>query len=384
MDLIYLDHAATTPTAPEVVEAMAPWWHDLTGNASSVSHQAGTRARQAVNEARELIADRLHCYPDELIFTSGATEANNLALKGLLSHRPEQLRLLTQATEHRSILDTARWLQRQGVQLEIAPVNHKGVVELEVWEEYLQKRPNLVSCMFFNNEVGTAQLVGPLAYRCQEYEVPLHVDVSQYLREFPLFAYGYPIAMLSVSAHKIYGPPGMGLLFVRKEFRRQLQPLLHGGGHEGGLRSGTLPVPLIVGFAKAVDLVCQSHATEGPRLIGLRELLWLHLSERIPGIRRNSPIDGLPGLLNVELPDVDGDAVLAALRQTPVCASAGSACSSANPEPSYVLRAMGRSDSAARASLRFSMGRGNTREQIVEAARIVGEVWEQLRSPRQS
>ena len=370
-DLIYLDHHATTPLDPRVLEAMLPWWTTQFGNAHSISHQSGLRAAEAVARSRETIAGCLGCTPEEIIFTSGATEANNLAIKGLSNpHVPG--RFVTNAAEHRAVLDPFRRLRRQGGKITILPVDDVGRIRAEEVIDALDENTQLVSVMLANNEVGTLNPVREIAEACHDRQVLVHSDASQAIGKIAVSLRELPVELMSFTAHKIYGPQGIGALFVRRGARRiPLQPLLDGGGHERGLRSGTLPIALIVGFAKAVEIAVAELSGDASRITGLRDELWQMLSAKLPGVQRNGdPIDGLPGNLNITIPNIDGDVLLAKLAKTRLCVSSGAACSSANPEPSHVLRAMGRSDSDAKASLRFGLGRFTTMEEIHAAAGI--------------
>jgi cysteine desulfurase len=382
--LIYLDHHATTPVDPRVMEAMQPWWIAWAGNAASISHRAGRRAREAVESARETIARCLDCRNDELVFTSGATEANNLAIKGLLSGPRAEQHLIITAVEHRAVLDPARRRKREGHPVTILPVDRFGRVRVDDVRDALTGETGLVSAMLANNEIGTLQPVEQIGRLCRERGIPVHCDAAQGIGKIPVSLKQLPVDLLSLTAHKIHGPQGIGALYVRKsDPPLRLRPLFDGGGHERGLRSGTLAVPLIVGFAKAVELSIEAMSEESARLGRMRDELWELLSSGLTGITRNGdPERGLPGNLNVTIAGIDGDALLARLAESRLCVSSGAACSSANPEPSHVLRALGHSDTQARASLRFGIGRFNTIEEIHAAAEIVIEIVEALSGKR--
>lgn len=371
MSLIYLDHHSTTPVDPRVVDAMAPYWTLIPGNPASTSHRAGEAARKAIAEAREQIAACLMCHPEEIYFTSGATESNNLAIKGVMAGRPGGHQIVN-AGEHRSVLDPARRLRGSGP-VTVLPIDSAGRVEPVRVRDAITAETELVSVMWANNEVGSLNDIQAIGSLCREHYVRLHVDAAQALGKVPIDLSRDPVDLMSGTAHKLYGPKGIGLLFVRKSStQRPLVPLIDGGGHERGLRSGTLPVPLIVGFAKALEVSMANREEEWTRLHNLRESLWHQIQQRIPVATRNTPVDNcLPGNLNVQFGQIDGELLLARLRQTELCVSSGSACTSANPEPSHVLRAMGLSDQAARASLRFGLGRFTTVEEIARAAEIV-------------
>ena len=379
---IYLDHHATTPVDPRVVETMSSWWTTWAANASSISHRAGDWAREAVEAARAEIAEELRCDARELVFTSGATEANNLALKGVLAGRQTQQRLLTAAAEHRSILDPARRLQRQGVDVSVLPVTASGSIDPGRLREAIDLGTTLVSIMWANNEVGTLSEVAEIADLCQQAGVPLHVDASQAAGKLAIRLNELPVNLLSLTAHKFHGPQGIGVLVVRRgELLRPLQPLLDGGGHEQGLRSGTLPVPLVVGMGAALTIAAKERVDDNQRIGALRDQLWNGLQQRVPEVTRNSPASNcLPHNLNIRVGGVDGDVLMMRLKATRLCVSSGAACTSARSEPSHVLRAMGLSDQEARASLRFGLGRFTTAAHIADAIDIIAQTVSDIRN----
>jgi cysteine desulfurase len=383
---IYLDHHATTPTDGRVVEAMLPYFTERFGNAASRSHRYGWEAAEAVERARSEVAELIGASAREVVFTSGATEANNLALKGLFSSRGragERGHLVVTAAEHRAVLDPARRLERMGIDLTVVPVDEHAAVDPQRIIDALRPHTRLVSVIWANNEVGTLNPIGEIADACRERGVPLHTDAVQALGRVPVPLDEVPADLVSVSAHKLYGPKGVGALIVRRgaeegSRRMRLSALLDGGAHEGGLRSGTLPVPLIVGFGEACRLAREEMPRESERIARLRDDLWRGLRERLDGLTLNGhPQRRLPGNLHVSVDGVDGEALLSGL--TKIAVSSGAACSSADPEPSHVLRAMGRSDRQALASLRFGLGRGNTAADIEAAAEHVSEVVRRLR-----
>ncbi|MCA9080295.1 MAG: cysteine desulfurase [Planctomycetaceae bacterium] len=379
--LIYLDHHATTPVDPRVVEAMRPWWTTQAGNAASISHRAGLRARDAVEAARAKVAALVHCESEEVILTSGATEANNLALKGLCGNSPTSHRLISNVAEHRAVLDPLRRLKRMGAAVELLPVDAEARVDPELLRAALRTPTSLTSVMWANNEVGSLNDIPQLAQKCRAADAVFHVDAAQAVGKVPIDLRSVPIDLLSLSAHKLYGPQGIGALIVRRERRLPLTPLLDGGGHERGLRSGTLPVALVVGFGAACAVASEQLSEECRRLSRLRDRLWDGLAQAIPELRRNSPANEcLPHNLNVHIPHVDGDVLLMQLQASRLCVSSGSACTSANPEPSHVLRAMGLSDLQARASLRFGLGRTTTEQEIEATILIVADLVRQIRS----
>jgi cysteine desulfurase len=361
---IYLDHQATTPVDPRVLAAMVPYFTEKFGNAASGSHAFGWEAAEAVDLARQQVARILGTVPESLIFTSGATEANNLALKGILHRSPPGSHLIINAAEHRAVLDPAKRLQREGFAVTLLPVSPEGRVDPQQVADALRPNTVLVSVMAANNEVGTLNPLHEIGTICRQHNVWLHCDAAQAVGKIPLDLEKLPVDLLSISAHKLYGPKGVGALFVRRGERRiQLEPLFHGGGHEQRLRSGTLPVPLIVGLGAACEIAMQEQAAESLRLSKLTETLWQGLSSRLDGVTLNGPWpERLSGNLNVSFAGVAGDALLTSL--TEIAVSSGSACTSADPEPSHVLRAMGISEPLALASLRFGVGRFNNAAEI--------------------
>ncbi len=379
-ECLYFDHHATTPLAAEVLEAMLPWWTEQSGNSAS-QHRCGRAAAAAVAAARADLAAALQCLPEEIIWTSGATEANNLAIKGVMHATGPGSHLLVNAGEHRAVLDPARRLMRSRTPVTILPINREGAVDPDAVAAAIRPETRLVSVMLANNEVGTINDVAAIGAICRQQGILLHCDAAQACGHIPIDLTRWPVDLLSITAHKLYGPQGIGALVVRRSGERlPLEPLLDGGGHEQGLRSGTLPVALIVGFAAAIRLTHANMPQESRRVSALRDLLWEQLQRRVGGITRNgSSTRRLPHNLNVTIPDLDGDALLVRLAETELAVSSGAACSSANPEPSHVLRAMGLSDVQARASLRFGLGRGTTREEVERAAEIVATAVQQVR-----
>jgi cysteine desulfurase len=378
---IYLDNQATTRTDPRVLEAMLPYFTEHYGNAASRTHVFGWKAEEAVNRAREQVAALLGAEPREIIFTSGATESNNLALKGAAAMlRRRGNHLITVQTEHKAVLDPCRRLEREGFQVTYLPVDRYGRVAAEQVAEALTERTILVSVMAANNEIGTLQPIAAIGRLCKERGVLFHTDAAQAAGKIPLDVEGMGIDLLSLSAHKMYGPKGVGALYVR---RRQpyvrLEPLLDGGGHERGLRSGTLPVPLIVGLGQACALCQQEMPQEAERLRQLRERLRQGLQERLPETYLNGhPTERLPGNLHLSFAHVRADALLSALRN--IAVSSGSACTSADPEPSYVLRALGLPDELVRSGIRFGLGRFTTEEEIDYVIEAVCRQVERLRA----
>ena len=376
---IYLDYHATTPVDPRVFEAMRPYFTEYFGNAASRSHAFGWRAEAAVTVAREAIARLVGANPREIVFTSGATEADNLAVLGAARARQTPgAHVVTSAIEHRAVLDPCRRLEAEGFSVTYLPPDAHGLTSAAAVAGALTPETVLVSVMAANNEIGTLNPVGEIARVCKERGIVFHTDAVQALGKVPLDVHGLGLDLVSLSAHKLCGPKGVGALFVRAVNPRvRLAPLLFGGGHERGLRPGTLDVPGIVGFGAAADLAREEGEAETRRVAGLRDRLWERLVARIEGLSRNGhPSLSLPGNLNVTIAGAPADAVMANARDLAV--SSGSACTSAETEPSHVLLALGRTRQEAESSIRFGLGRFTTGEEVDRAAddivRAVGKV----------
>lgn len=380
---IYLDCQATTPLDPAVLEAMLPYFTEAFGNPASNSHSYGWEAAAAVKLAREQIAAAIKARPEEIIFTSGATEANNLAIKGVAEANLAKGRhMITLATEHNALLDPCRYLETLGFEITLLPVEANGLLDLDKLAATLREDTVLVSVMAANNEIGVLQPLAEIGRLCRDRQVLFHSDAAQAIGKIPLDVQAMHLSLLSLTAHKVYGPKGIGALYVRrKDPRVQLAPQLHGGGHERGLRSGTLYTPQIVGFGEAVKRGCESMVTEAERLIGLRDRLY-HALLPLGGIWLNGhPSQRLPGNLSLSFEGVDGQALLLALQPT-VAVSSGSACTSAKVEPSHVLRAIGRDEALAYASIRFGLGRFTTTAEIDRVAERVQAAVVALRAAR--
>jgi cysteine desulfurase len=378
---IYLDNNSTTRCDPRVIDAMLPYFGERYGNAASRHHSFGWEAKAAVDAAREQAAALIGASPREIVFTSGATESNNLAIKGLVAMcRPRGDHVITAATEHKAVLDPCRRLEREGLRITVLPVDQFGRVAVEQVAEALTEKTTLVSVMTANNEVGTLQPVAAIGRLCKERGIYFHTDAVQAAGKVPLDVEEIGADLMSLSAHKIYGPKGVGAFYVRGTSPRvRLAPLFDGGGHERGMRSGTLPVPLVVGFGKACEIARSEMAAEAERLHGLRERLRRGICQALEGVTLNGhPTERLPGTLNLSFAFVDGNALLMNLRD--VAVSSGSACTSADPEPSYVLRAMGVADELAHGSIRFGLGRFNTAEEIEYVIATVTGVVTRLRA----
>jgi cysteine desulfurase len=378
---IYLDNNSTTRTDPRVLEAVLPFFSERYGNAASRTHRFGREAHEAVNQAREEVAALIGASSREIVFTSGATESNNLALKGVAGmYRSTGNHLITVATEHKAVLDPCRRLEHEGFRVTYLPVDRAGQVTDHQVEAALTEQTILVSVMAANNEVGTLQPIAEIGQICKKHGVLFHTDAAQAAGKIPLNVPAMGIDLLSLSAHKMYGPKGVGALYVRRrEPHVRLEPIMDGGGHEGGLRSGTLPVPLIVGFGEACRLCRESMAEEAVRQKGLRDRLQQTIMARLEDVSLNGHMtERLPGTLNLSFAYVQGEALMMAMKE--VAVSSGSACTSASVEPSYVLSAMGVSDDLAHSSLRFSLGRFTTPEEVEYVAEQVIERVQRLRS----
>ena len=380
MPPIYLDNHATTRVDPQVLAEMLPYFDVKFGNAASINHSYGWDAAEAVAASRREIAQLVNAAPSEILFTSGGTESNNLALKGVMRSAPRGSHLIVSAAEHRSVLDPAKRLQRQGCQLTILDIDSSGRVDPRFLESALRPDTVLVSVMLANNEVGSINPIHEIAQICRAHGALLHCDAVQAAGRIPVDLKLLSADLVSLSAHKLYGPKGTGALYVRRDGPPiRLEPLFDGGGHERHMRSGTLAVPLIVGFRAACRLAWQCLAEEAIRLANLRERLWNGLAERLEGLTLNGhPALRLPGNLNVSFDGVDGEALMTSL--TEIAVSSGSACTSADPEQSHVLRAMGVSESRSKASLRFGLGRFTTTEEIDFAIQYVVEKVSLLRA----
>ena len=367
---IYLDHHSTTPVDPRVLDAMLPYFTDLYGNAASRSHAFGRSAASAVEEARERVAQAIGASYSEIVFTAGATESNALAIKGS-AHRRPGTHLVTTAIEHRSVLDACTRLQADGWALTVVGVDSCGRVDPDDVRRALQPDTLLVSVMAANNEIGTLQPIAAIGAIVRAHGALFHVDATQALGRMALDVQADAIDLLSLSAHKLYGPKGVGALYVRRRPRRtELLPLIEGGGQEGGLRPGTLNVPGIVGTGIACEIMIESMAGETVRLAALRERLWAALTRELDGLTLNGhPELRLAGNLHLSIAGVQPDALLLGLDE--VALSAGAACSTGAVKPSHVLEAIGAAGDGARAALRLGIGRFNTEAQIDRAAQCI-------------
>jgi cysteine desulfurase len=392
---IYMDHHATTPVDPRVLEAMMPYFTRAFGNAASRSHVFGWEAEAAVDEARSQVAAGMNAQPREIVFTSGATESDNMAILGVArAYREKGRHVVTAATEHTAVLDPCHVLEREGFDVTFLYPDRTGAIEVEQVRESLRDDTILVTLMFANNEIGTILPAAEIGAACRERGVLFHTDAVQGFGKVPFDVEAMNVDLASVTAHKLYGPKGIGALYVRaRKPRVRLEPILHGGGHERGLRSGTLNVPGIVGFGKAVEISIAEREDEARRLRLLRRRLSDGILREVPDVSLNGPPlpeigpDGslapgilerrLPGNLNLAFAGVEGEALLMGLKD--VAVSSGSACTSATLRPSHVLKAIGVPDDLAHASIRFGLGRSNTEEEVDYAVGAVAATVRRLR-----
>ncbi|MBW4444525.1 MAG: aminotransferase class V-fold PLP-dependent enzyme [Plectolyngbya sp. WJT66-NPBG17] len=373
---IYLDNHSTTRVDDRVLAAMLPFFTEHYGNAASVTHAYGWEAEAAVTQAREIVAETIGATPEEIIFTSGATEANNLAIKGVAEAYFSQGRhIITVQTEHNAVLDSCRYLESLGFEVTYLNVDRFGLICLAELEKAMREDTILVSVMVANNEIGVIQPIDKIGELCHDRNILFHTDAAQAIGKIPLTVQN--VDLMSITGHKLYAPKGIGALYVRRKNPRvQLSAQLHGGGHERGMRSGTLYTPLIVGLGKAIEIA--DPISEAVQTRQLRDRLWKQLN--LDGIHLNGhPTQRLPGNLNISIENVDGQALLLGL-QSSIAVSSGSACTAAKIEPSHVLRAIGVPDPLAFASIRFGIGRFNTEEDIDRAANCVRETVQTLRA----
>jgi cysteine desulfurase len=377
---VYMDNHATTPVDPRVLDAMLPYFTEKFGNAASRNHEFGWKAEEAVENARGQIARLIGASPKEIVFTSGATESINLALKGAAEfHRPKGNHIIILVTEHKAVLDTCKRLEKAGCEVTYLPVNRDGLVDLDAVRAAITPKTILISILHANNEIGVVQPIEEIGKIAKRHGILFHVDAAQSVGKIPVNVERDGIDLLSISAHKIYAPKGMGALYVRRKNPRvQLSAQIDGGGHERGLRSGTLNVPGTVGLGKACEICEKEMASESQRLLRLRERLRAAITDRLDGVTVNGSLEHrLPNNLNVSFSGVEGEALLMGIHD--VAVSSGSACTSASLEPSHVLRAIGVDDDLAHSSIRFGLGRFNTEEEVDYAAARVVETVSKLR-----
>jgi cysteine desulfurase len=378
---IYMDHQATTPVAPGVLELMLPYFTEEFGNAASKDHAFGYRANQTVEQARAQIAALINARPDEIIFTSGATEANNIALFGVAEKYADKGdHIITCVTEHKAVLDAAVRLERLGKRVTYLGVDQYGCIDLDTLQASITPGTILISIMAANNEIGTLAPLTAIGRLAREHGVIFHTDATQAVGHIPIDVQQMQIDSLSMSAHKLYGPKGVGALYVRRSNPRvRLAPLLYGGGHERGLRSGTLNVPGIVGFGAAAELARREMSTQAATLRAWTDQMFAALQAQIGPVERNGhPTERLPHNLNVYIPGIESRSFIVGLQELAI--STGSACTTAAVEPSHVITALGFGDERAHGSLRFGLGRSNDAEQVAYAVEIVAKRVKQLRA----
>ncbi|MDX1344539.1 MAG: IscS subfamily cysteine desulfurase [Sedimenticolaceae bacterium] len=377
---IYLDYSATTPVDPRVADEMCKYLKPdgIFGNPASRSHAFGWAAEEAVERARQEVADLVNADPKEIVWTSGATESDNLAIKGAAHfYNKRGKHLITLKTEHKAVLDTCRQLEREGYEVTYLDPEPSGLLDLDKFREAIREDTILASIMHVNNEIGVIQDIKAIGEICRENKVIFHVDAAQSPGKVPIDLQEMPVDLMSFSAHKIYGPKGVGALYVRRKPRVRIEAQMHGGGHERGMRSGTLPTHQIVGMGMAFRLAKEEMAKDNERLIELRNRLWDGLKD-MEEVYLNGDLDQrIAGNLNISFNYVEGESLMMALKDMAV--SSGSACTSASLEPSYVLRALGRDDELAHSSIRFSIGRFTTPEEIDYVIRQTREQVERLR-----
>jgi cysteine desulfurase len=377
---VYLDYQATTPMDKRVLDAMMPYFTEKFGNPHSRNHEHGWEAEEAVETARKQIADLIGGDEREIVFTSGATESNNLAIAGVAQfYKDQKDHIVTLVTEHKCVLDTCRHLEQQGFKVTYLPVKPDGLVDLAALEAAITDRTAIVSVMAANNEIGVIQPLAEIGAICRRKGAFFHTDCAQAFGKIPLDVEAMKIDLMSISGHKIYGPKGIGALFVRRRPRVRLQALIHGGGQERGMRSGTLPTPLCVGLGKAAEIAKAEMAAENERLLRLRDRFLKTVNEKLPEVFLNGDLKNrLPGNLNLSFAYVEGEGLMMGIKDLSV--SSGSACTSASLEPSYVLRALGVEEELAHTSLRIGFGRFTTEAEVDYAAERIVQAVSKLRA----
>ena len=378
MKRIYLDYAATTPTHPDVVEAMLPYFHDYFGNPSSI-YSYGQEAKGAIEKAREQVATLINARDEEIVFTSGGTEADNFAIEGVAFSDPERRHIITSTIEHHAVIETCKFLESRGFEVTYLPVDSDGLVDPDDARKAITGKTCLISIMHANNEIGTIQPIVELAAIAREAGVYFHTDAVQTTGQLPIDVSDLGVDLLSISAHKLYGPKGIGALYIRKGTK--LVPFMHGGGQERNRRGSTENVPGIVGFGKATEIALKSMGSEIERQTGLRDRLIKGIPEQINGVRLNGhPTMRLPNNINVSIDYVEGESMLLNLDLENICASTGSACSSSSLEASHVLLALGLGHEQAHSSLRFTMGKWTTEEDIDRVMEVLPGIVNRLRA----
>ncbi|GAA5842190.1 hypothetical protein JCM11251_000122 [Rhodosporidiobolus azoricus] len=372
---IYLDAQATTPTDPRVLDAMLPYMTNQYGNPHSKTHAYGWETEEAVEESRKHVADLIGADPKDIVFTSGATESNNMAIKGIARfYKGKKKHIITTQTEHKCVLDSCRILQDEGFEVTYLPVQQNGVIDLKELEAAIRPDTVLVSIMMVNNEIGTIQPLQEIGEIVKKHKgVFFHTDAAQAVGKIPIDVNALKIDVMSISAHKIYGPKGCGALYVRRKPRVRLEPLISGGGQERGLRSGTVAAPLVVGFGEACRLARKEMASDHQHIRRLAQRLYDGITSQCGHVVRNGDVDGYPGCTNLSFAAVEGESLLMSIKD--IAVSSGSACTSASLEPSYVLRALGAEEDMAHSSIRFGIGRFTTEEEVdYVVEKVVGSV----------
>lgn len=375
---VYADYAATTPLDPRVLEAMKPYFLDIYGNPSS-THTFGYEAKEALEWARKTVAELMNAKAEEVVFTGSATEANNLALKGFsLRFGRHKTHIAISKIEHDCVLNSAKWLEKQGFKVTYLPVDRDGLLDLEELEKALRKGVSLVSIIHANNEIGTIQPIKEIGKLCHEYGTHFHTDAAQSFGKIPLDVKEMNIDLMTVNAHKIYGPKGVGALFIKKGVK--IDPLLHGGGHEFGVRSGTENVPGVIGFAKAAELRKEEMEPEAKKITKLMDRLVKDALEIEEAYLNGHPTKKLPNISNFRFSYIEGESLILLLNDEGIAASTGSACSTKSKEPSHVLLALGLKPEEAHGSLRLSLGKYNTEEDVDHILKVLPRSVEKLRS----
>jgi len=375
---LYMDFQSTTPVDPRVNDAMMPYWTELYGNPHSRTHHFGWETESAVEKARKQVADLIGALPEEIIFTSGATESNNLVIKGIAKFYKRKKHIITTQTEHKCVLDSCRWLSLQGYDITYLPVQANGLVDLKVLEEAIRPDTALVSVMMVNNEIGVIQPIKEMAAICKKHKVFFHTDAAQGVGKIPVNVRDLGVELMSISGHKLYGPKGIGAMYVQKRPRVRLEALISGGGQERGFRSGTLATPLVVGFGEACRIAEEDMESDTAHVEHLSNILRKGILEDIPDVVLNGDAEHrYHGNLNLSFAYVEGESLLMALKD--VAVSSGSACTSESLEPSYVLRALGVDVEMAHTSIRFGIGRFSTEEEIRYVVKKVNQHVERLR-----
>jgi len=370
---------ATSPVDPRVLDAMLPYYLSQFGNPHSRTHLYGWESESAVETARSQVARLINASPKEIIFTSGATESNNISVKGVMHfYRDKKRHVITTQTEHKCVLDSCRHLQQEGFEVTYLPVESDGLVDLNKLRDAIRPDTGLISIMMVNNEIGVIQQVDEIGKICKEFNVPFHTDAAQALGKIPIDVEKMNVSLMSLSGHKIYGPKGVGALYMRRRPRIRVEPQMNGGGQERGIRSGTVPTPLVVGFGAACEVAMKEMEYDDKRIRALQERLLKGIREMVDAVEVNGSVERrYPGNLNLSFRFVEGESLLMGLKE--VAVSSGSACTSASLEPSYVLRALGVDEEMAHTSIRFGIGRFTTEEEIDRAAELTVNQVKKLR-----